>query len=224
MPFAPPVPRRRAPAPPTAARASPPTHHRVRVAVPVREAEPRETAATVARRRCPGRLPLSRHRRRGDAGSSRTRSGRPRPRPRSAPVPGTQRILQLLSLGALTSAAVAYAPYLGTAAVVTFVLLLPHRLGDPAAARPPTADPRPAPLVRRPEDHPGDADLPAARVVRRAGARAGRRSGGSGDVLGGYLLRRSPCRRGCAGGCGLHRRALVGAGIRAPARGHPRRW
>jgi hypothetical protein len=39
-------------------------------------------------------------------------------------VSGTQRILQLLSLGALTSAAIAYAPYVGTAAVATFVLLL----------------------------------------------------------------------------------------------------
>ena len=77
----------------------------------------------------------------------------------------------------------------------------PHRLGDPAAARPPTADPRPAPLVRRPEDHPGDADLPAARVVRRAGARAGRRSGGSGHVLGGLPVRPA-CHDGDgAGGC-----------------------
>ena len=95
-----------------------------RVAVPVREAAPRQT---------PPPLPPP---------VSRT-NGQPPPQTRLMPAPqhpngfqgpvdiaparsvsGTQRVLQLLSLGALTSAAIAYAPYVGTAAVATLVLLL----------------------------------------------------------------------------------------------------
>ncbi len=59
------------------------------------------------------------------------RRDRPRPEQPRVPYPGSppgssraQQLVQLLGLGALTSAAVAYAPYLGTALVATLVLVL----------------------------------------------------------------------------------------------------
>jgi serine/threonine protein kinase len=127
MPFAPQVPTEGPHARTTALPSGQPadTPSGPRLAVPVREAEPRET---------PPPLP---------APVPRPAADQPPPATRLMPAPrhpngfqgpaniapvrsvsGTQRILQLLSLGALTSAAIAYAPYVGTAAVATFVLLL----------------------------------------------------------------------------------------------------
>lgn len=60
-----------------------------------------------------------------------SRPDQPRPEQPPVPYPGppppasrAQRVLQLVGLGALTSAAVGYAPYAGTAAVAVLVLLL----------------------------------------------------------------------------------------------------
>jgi serine/threonine protein kinase len=92
---------------------------------PVREAAPQQTPPPVPARPEPRPVasrppapthivaPLQPHVQPGPAGF----------KPAGA-VSGTQRILQLLGLGALTSATVAYAPYAGTAAVATLVLLL----------------------------------------------------------------------------------------------------
>jgi serine/threonine protein kinase len=127
MPFAPQVPTEGPHARTTALPSGQPadTPSGPRIAVPVREAEPRETPpplpAPVARPAAaqpppPTRIfppPQQPNAPQGPAGFAPVRS-----------VSGTQRILQLLSLGALTSAAIAYAPYVGTAAVATFVLLL----------------------------------------------------------------------------------------------------
>ena len=100
-----------------------------RIAVPVREAVPRQTPPPVP-------PPVSRTGPQPVAAqpppSTRMLPARPHQGVPPAPVDlapvrtvsGTQRILQLLGLGAVTSAAIAYAPYVATAALATLVLLL----------------------------------------------------------------------------------------------------
>ena len=95
--------------------------------------------------------------------SSRRHQCRPGPAP-SDPVPAAgaprstaqQRHSACCSCSASvrsTGARSAYAPYLGTALVATAGPAAAHRVGHPAAARPPADDPRAAPVVRRADDH-----------------------------------------------------------------------
>ena len=126
MPFAPKVPTEGPHARTTALPSNQPVEvpSGPRVAVPVREAVPRQTPPPVpapvsptavppppATRMMPAPQQPNAHP--GPAGFTPLRS-----------VSGTQRMLQLLGLGAVTSAAIAYAPYAGTAVVATLVLLL----------------------------------------------------------------------------------------------------
>jgi serine/threonine protein kinase len=127
MPFAPEVIGTHHPTP-TTDRLPPETD---RTEVPVREATPYQQPAAPVALPTPTRvLPVDPPR----PDLPRTDLSRPdQPRPDQPPVlyPGPlppasrpQRVLQLVGLGAMTSAAVAYAPYAGTAVIAVLVLLL----------------------------------------------------------------------------------------------------
>ena len=171
MPFAARLPRRRrdagVPATPTSPRL-------VAVADP-RAAQPRPCRAAPRRAATPAPATAAA---RSSPPAARRRPGSPghaRPDPPQPLAPATavrasrpQQVLQLLGLGALTSAVVAYAPYAGTALVADARAAPAHRLGHPAAARPPPDGPRSATLVRRADDH--ALDCPATCVLALFGA------------------------------------------------------